>query len=71
VLGLPVRRGAPQGVGGLVDVVKSPGYATGVGLAKYGAEQLRATHGKSEDHAEQQVRAGIGGRIGQWFREVF
>ncbi|MDB4972881.1 MAG: Cell division protein FtsA [Myxococcaceae bacterium] len=71
VLQLPVRRGAPQGVGGLVDVVKSPGYATGVGLAKYGAEQLRQTHGKQDDGHDQQVRAGIGGRIGQWFREVF
>lgn len=71
VMGLPVRRGAPQGVGGLVDVVKSPGYATGVGLAKYGAEQLRQSQGKHEEVTEQQVRAGIGGRIGQWFREVF
>ena len=32
VLGLPVRRGVPQGVGGLMDVVKSPIYATAVGL---------------------------------------
>ncbi len=32
VLGLPVRRGMPRGIGGLVDVVKSPMYATGVGL---------------------------------------
>jgi cell division protein FtsA len=71
VLGLPVRRGAPQGVGGLVDVVKSPSFATGVGLAKHGAEQLRTSAIKNEDVAEQQVRAGIGGRIGQWFREVF
>ncbi|HEY6877240.1 MAG TPA: cell division protein FtsA, partial [Polyangiales bacterium] len=63
--------GAPQGVGGLVDVVKSPGFATGVGLAKYGAEQLRSSGIKNEDLAEQQVRASIGGRIGQWFREVF
>ena len=38
VLGLPVRRGAPRGVGGLVDVVKSPMYATGVGLVLYGAK---------------------------------
>ena len=37
VLGLPVRRGMPRGIGGLVDVVKSPMYATGVGLVVYGA----------------------------------
>jgi len=42
VLGLPVRRGAPSGFGGLVDVVRSPSYATAVGLTKYGADRLRA-----------------------------
>ena len=34
VLGLPVRRGHAAGIGGLVDVVKSPMYATGVGLVR-------------------------------------
>ena len=33
---MPVRIGRPQGVGGLVDVVSSPIYATGVGLVLYG-----------------------------------
>ena len=37
---MPVRRGLPTGIGGLIDVVKSPSYATGVGLVKYGAAQL-------------------------------
>ena len=37
VLGLPARRGAPRGIGGLVDVVRSPEYSTGVGLVLYGA----------------------------------
>jgi cell division protein FtsA len=32
---MPVRIGRPQGVGGLVDVVSSPIYATGVGLILY------------------------------------
>ena len=36
---LPVRRGSPERVGGLVDVVKSPDYATAVGLLIYGLEQ--------------------------------
>src|SRR2546422_1754734 len=30
VLGLPVRRGLPRGIGGLTDVVKSPQHATAV-----------------------------------------
>ncbi len=36
---MPVRRGFPSGVGGLVDVVNSPSFATGVGLVLYGAKQ--------------------------------
>lgn len=38
VLGLPARRGMPHKVGGLVDVVKSPAYAAGVGLVLHGAQ---------------------------------
>ena len=41
IMGVPVRRGVPPGIGGLVDVVKSPVYATGVGLVVYGATPLR------------------------------
>ena len=37
VMGLPTRCGFPRGVGGLVDVVSSPQYSTGVGLVRYGA----------------------------------
>ncbi|RKY02704.1 MAG: hypothetical protein DRP54_01255 [Spirochaetes bacterium] len=33
---MPVRVGRPQGVGGLVDEVASPEFATGVGLLLYG-----------------------------------
>src|SRR5439155_1351408 len=36
VLGMPVRRGSPMGVGGLIDVVRTPQYATAVGLVQYG-----------------------------------
>jgi cell division protein FtsA len=67
---LPVRRGAPAGVGGLVDVVKSPAYATGVGLVKYGAERLQQTP-PVDALAAAMVSAGWGQRLGQWFREVF
>jgi cell division protein FtsA len=42
VLGLPVRRGLPVRIGGLVDVVRSPAYATGVGLVMFGASQNRS-----------------------------
>jgi len=44
VLELPARRGLPINIGGLVDVVNSPMYATGVGLALFGAQEMRAGH---------------------------
>ena len=39
VLGMPTRRAAPSRIGGLVDVVRSPAYSTGVGLVMFGADQ--------------------------------
>jgi cell division protein FtsA len=38
VFNLPVRRGYPMGITGLVDLVNSPIYATGVGLVIYGSK---------------------------------
>lgn len=74
-LGLPVRLGVPRGVGGLVDVVRSPMYATGVGLVVYGAKQMAGQLAQS--HASQNkpdARTSVGdlGRgIGKWLREIF
>ncbi len=38
VFHMPVRQGMPQHIKGLVDVVKNPIYATGVGLLLYGKD---------------------------------
>jgi cell division protein FtsA len=66
VLGLPVRRGVPRGVGGLVDVVKSPQYATAVGLLHYGMRASRSG---------QVLRSGdmqpFKDRFLGWFKELF
>jgi cell division protein FtsA len=72
VVGLPARRATPVGVGGLSDVVKSPAYATAVGLVKYGGERLLAEREKRP--VRQPVRANgasLRGKLGEWFREVF
>ena len=73
VLGLPVRRAAPTGIGGLIDVVRSPAYSTGVGLVKHGSERLRHVRPEEEIDfpVELTAQAGWGTRIGAWFREVF
>jgi cell division protein FtsA len=67
VLGLPVRRGIPKGVGGLVDVVKAPAYATGVGLVLYGARN----EANGLRHATLDRRRGVFERMRSWFSEVF
>jgi cell division protein FtsA len=40
IFNMPVRRGFPMGIGGLTDVVNSPLYATGVGLALFGSKSI-------------------------------
>jgi len=67
VLGMPVRRGMPGGVGGLSEVVRSPIYATGVGLLLYGARQQDGLFVGGRD----QDRRGVWRRMRSWFAEVF
>lgn len=67
VLGMPVRRGLPQGFGGLTDVVRSPIYATGVGLLLYGARQQEGLFIGGRDTS----RRGVWNRMRSWFAEVF
>jgi cell division protein FtsA len=69
VLGLPVRRGLPRGIGGLVDVVKSPMYATAVGLVMYGAKQQEnSPYFKiREDNVYRKVK----NRMKEWLGEIF
>jgi cell division protein FtsA len=68
VFHLPVRIGVPAYVGGLADVVRSPRYATAVGLLLDGrehflrAELLRAQGGGLTNMA---------GRMKQWFKANF
>ena len=68
VFHLPVRVGVPAYVGPLADVVRSPRYATAVGLLIEARDQFLR---------EQQMRAGtagIGGvaeRMRQWFKANF
>ena len=64
-----MRRGTPHGVGGMVTVIDSPVYTTGVGLVLYGM------------HHRDGERFGSGGRLGfvggavqrvrEWFGSFF
>lgn len=59
VFHMPVRLGEPMNVSGLVDVVRSPMYATGVGLLMYGQN--------NESSSEREIASGKGLR-GFWRR---
>ena len=67
IFDLPVRRGEPEGVGGLADHVNSPAFATSVGLVMYAHRNLQL----------EPVRVGGGtigkltGRLRTLFKEFF
>ncbi|MEI9479184.1 MAG: cell division protein FtsA [Deltaproteobacteria bacterium] len=68
IFNLPVRRGSPTGIGGLVDMVNSPMYATGVGLVLFGSrnkEQARFKVG------EGNIFSKVTHRMKEWIGEFF
>jgi cell division protein FtsA len=70
VFNLPVRRGLPQNIGGLVDVVNTPAFATGVGLVVYGSRNIGIREfpaTQTDDHLFRRVSR----RMKEWFGEFF
>ena len=66
---MPVRRGLPRGIGGLVDVVKGPQFATAVGLVIYGAQQqVGSPYFKIR---EENVYRKVKNRMKEWLGEIF
>ena len=65
---MPVRLGLPHYVGGLSDVVKTPRFATGVGLLLYGLEQ-------QQKHDVARMQSGsfsdVMARMKEWFQSSF
>lgn len=72
VFNLPVRRGVPTNIGGLIDVVNSPVYATGVGLVVYGSKNATVefpTH--STKNNDDTLFRRVARRMKEWFGEFF
>lgn len=68
IFGVPVRRGVPRGITGLVDVVRSPMYATGVGLVQFGSKNLDSRHFKVRD---DNIYSKVMGRMRTWLSDIF
>ena len=69
VFHMPVRLGAPQYVDGLLDVVRNPIHATGVGLLLYGYENTLR-----RDTRSTPVTGGVidvWERMKSWFQNQF
>ena len=70
VFDLPVRLGAPVGVGGLAESAGGPQHATAVGLALYSARN--ASPGRDRGLAlGPGALMKIGSRVRTWFAEIF
>ena len=67
IFDLPIRRGAPTGIGGLADHVSSPAFATPVGLVVYGQRNQVVEARTSGVGAFSRVA----GRLRGLFREFF
>jgi cell division protein FtsA len=68
IFNLPVRRGAPVGIGGLTDLVASPMYATGVGLVLYGSRNEGQSRFKV---GEGNIFSKVTHRMREWIGEFF
>ena len=65
---VPVRLGVPQYVEGLVDVVRNPIHATGVGLLLYARE---AAHGRADGVVAKARDPGMLGKMKSWVQGQF
>ena len=68
VFQMPVRAGSPQGVGGLMDQIGNPAFATPIGLLLWGAH-----HAGDEPltYATGPSFGNVGGRVADWIRGLF
>jgi len=64
---MPVSIGKPQGITGLIDIVKNPIYSTAVGLLLYGSEtQTESVSRPSEDGG-----ASLTDKVKKWFMKNY
>jgi cell division protein FtsA len=67
IFDLPVRIGRPQNIGGVVDIVGTPQWATGVGLVIYGMKHGAGTAFKRPAGS---MLGRVTGRMKDWFKSI-
>jgi cell division protein FtsA len=68
IFDLPTRMGKPRNIGGLVDVVNNPMYATGVGLVLFGARNQSAA--KKFRIRDTNIFNRVMARMKKWFKDI-
>jgi cell division protein FtsA len=71
---IPVRRGSPGSVGGLTEVVRSPVYATAVGLLLFGlseSKDLIATAQKDSNDSWDVMFDSVSNKVKKFFDQMF
>jgi cell division protein FtsA len=68
---VPVRIGVPSRVGGLQDVVRSPMYATAVGLVRFGFSQAQGKSGSRFRIRDESIFKRVKQRMRDWFYADF
>ena len=64
IFDLPVRRGEPMGIGGLVDRVSTPDFSTAVGLILYGYNQWK------DKGITKERKQGFWAKMKDWLKEA-
>lgn len=67
IFDVPVRIGYPEKIGGVVDVVNTPQWATAVGLVMYG---MKHEPGGSFQRQGGSVIGRVAGRMKSWFKGI-
>jgi cell division protein FtsA len=69
IFDMPVKKGTPKNIAGLVDIASNPIYSAGVGLIFYGMNQSKTKKGKKTTPGSWFGRKFKG--IKNWFEEYF
>jgi cell division protein FtsA len=69
IMDMPVRRGMPSNIGGLVDVVSNPMFATGVGLILYAVKDHEKKEAKK--FADKASFNNVFSKMKGWVKEFF